>query len=170
MRKALAILAMAAWAAAVLFVLFWHMGDMESKMEDLRQVRSEWPTVTGTVTKIDFHDADPTDDNDRSYATLRFQYNALGSPHTSEQGLLYYSDDQRSAIAYSPGQAVTVHYDPAKAASAVVEPNNVDYYLVTNWWQTILRILAFPSILVGCPIIWGLIAGGERTRKLAIPT
>lgn len=162
MRKALAILAMAAWAAGVLYVLVWHMMDLESKMDDLRRVRAQWPTATATVTKVDFYEAVPTDDNDRSYAILRFQYTAAGASQRTQQHIYYYNEDQKAAITYRKGQDVTVYYDPAKPADAVIEPSKVDYYEVTNWWQTILRILAFPSIFVGCPLIWGAIVGSQR--------
>lgn len=167
MSKLLAILMMAAWAAVILYLLFAHAMDIDGRMEQLREARSQWPTTPGTVSEVKFHDADPTDDNDYSFATIGFQYKVSGTLETSRQQLNYGTAAQKAQISYRPGQTTTVYYNPTKPESAVIEPSKVDLYEVSRWWEVILRIMAFPSIILGCIVIWGCIVRSKTTQEAA---
>jgi hypothetical protein len=166
MRKFIAVLMMVIWTVGILYVLLGpHLASIETRMENLRQEHSQWPTVQGNVLEIRFHEADLSDDNDRSYAIVRFQYCVSGLTYTGKQRLYYYTDAQRNAIKYRIGQTVTVYHDPDQAAEAVIEPQRVDLYDVSVWWETMLRMLTYPSIMIGCIVIWCAVATGKVARN-----
>jgi hypothetical protein len=157
---------MAIWTVGILYVLWGpHLASIEARIENLRQEQSQWPTVQGTVLEVRFHDANLSDDNDRSYAIVRFQYSVSGLAHAGKQKFYYYTDTQRSAIKYCIGQTVTVYHDPDQDAEAVIEPQRVDLYDVSAWWETMLRMLTYPSIVIGCIVIWGSVATGKVAQN-----
>jgi hypothetical protein len=165
MRKFIAVLMMAIWTAVIFYVLWGHLVSVEARMENLRQEHSQWPTVQGTVLEVRFYDADPSDDNDRSCAIVRFQYKVSGLAHAGKQSLYYNTDAQRRAIQYFIGQTVNVYHNPDQAAEAVIEPQRVNYYDVSAWWETMLRMLTYPSIVIGCIFIWSVVATGKVAQN-----
>ena len=150
MRKVIAILMMAAWAVGILYILWGpHLADLEARMEKVRQERYHWPAVQGRILDTKVH----VPDNDSEYPTVttRFQYSVSGTTYTAEQTWGYSDRDRK----YQSGQMVTVYYDPIDSWKAVIELQRVDLYEVSAGWETLLRILAYPAIIVGCMVIWG---------------
>jgi hypothetical protein len=135
-----------AWVFTVGWLLIFNMMKVEARMDNLRQEREQWPSTEGTVTQVSFHDADITDDDDYSYATIRFNYTVSGTNYSAGQQIDYFFKSQKQNIQYKTGQKVMVFYDPCSIRNAVVDPSKVDLYETTPWWETMLRIFAFPSI------------------------
>ena len=164
MRKVLALFFMATWTVGILYVLFGlHYMDIEARMEQVRQTRSQWLSAQGTILEIKSHSA--TDDNDSSSVIVKFQYEAFGSRQVAQQKWGDYTKGYKEANSYRKGQVVTVYYDPGDSMKAVINRESVDLYEVSAWWETILRILAYPSIIIGCIIIWGLVASSKPEPK-----
>jgi hypothetical protein len=157
MRKLIAVMAIGTWVFMVGWLLVFNMMTIEARMDNLRQERAHWPTIEGTVTQIDFHDADSTDDNDYSYAIIRYNYTQSGINYSAWQQIDYFSENQKQNIQYKAGQKLMVYYDPSNICSAVIDPSKVDIYETTPWWETVLRIFAFPSMILGSIFIWQII-------------
>lgn len=163
MRKVMAILAMVAWGAAIMGVLMMHFTDLEARAETTRVTRSNWPTAQGRIIDVSSHAGDPLDDNDNAYVVVQFQYFVGNQPYVAKQKWIDYTGTLEKANSYRKGQVVTVYYDPAGAGNGVIEWKNVDLSEVSTGWETMLRIIAFPSIAIGCAVIWESIAKGKRT-------
>jgi hypothetical protein len=165
MRIVSALLLMAIWTAALIYLLWGlHYSDLEKRVENIRQLRSGWPSVPGSIVDVKFHDADPTYENDQSYAAITYQYSVSKVYYNACQNLNYYSHAQKQAIRYSPGKSVTVHFDPDNAAIGLIEPMNISVLDVSKWWEVLLRMLIYPSIIIGCIMIWGMIAVNEKPK------
>jgi hypothetical protein len=167
MRKVGALLLMAIWISTVIYLVFgFHFSDLEKRVEDIRQLRSGWPAVPGSVVDVRFYDADATDENDQSYAAITYQYSVSRILYSSRQDLTYYSQAQKQAIKYYPGQSISVYFDPNDACKGLIEPMNISVLDVSKWWEILLRIFTYPAIILGCIAIWVIIAGNEKPNNL----
>lgn len=173
MRKVIAFFLMATWAVGILYILFGpYFADLQARMENVRQERSEWPSVPGTIEEVQFHAA--TDDNDSSYVLFKFRYNVSGVLYNTAQKWADYTagykEAREKAKSQQPGQPVTVYYNPADTRQAVLYPTSVDLYEVSTWWETVLRILTYPSIIIGCAFIWQIITNGKTHNSMKSTT
>jgi hypothetical protein len=99
MRKVLAILVMAIWTMTILYVMFGpHLASIEARMEQVRESRSHWLSVRGTILEIKYYFA--TDDDDSSSVTVKFQYEAFGSRHIAQQNWGDYTKGYKEANNY----------------------------------------------------------------------
>jgi len=163
MRKVIAILLMAAWVVAASYIMILHFQDIEARMEQVRQSRSDWLSTPGTILEVQFHTA--TDDNDYSSVTVKFQYEAFGSLQVTQQKWGDYTRGYDVANSYRTGQIVTIYYDPNDPGKSVINRESVDLYDVSAWWETLLRIITFPVITIGCVFIWGVVTDSKPAQK-----
>ncbi len=168
MRKVIALLLMAIWTVTILYVLCGpHLASIQTRMEQVRQVRSQWPSVPGTILDVRFNGA--VDDNDYSSLLVKFQYSLSGVSYFAWQKWADYAEGYREfaekAGTFNRGQPVTVYYDTTDPRKAVIDRRNVDLYEVSAVWETILRIFSYPSIIIGCMLIWLLVTQVRQTSR-----
>lgn len=144
------------WAAAILMTALLIFGVVRvsgislQRERDMRNARSSWPSVQGTVAysrEVIADDAEPDSESTGMQVTVRFSYAVDGRNYSAVQE--WWKISSSGEKGYMRGDAVTVYYDPASPSNGVVAPEQD-----SHWWQLSLICIPVLGISVGCTAIW----------------
>ena len=144
------------WAAAILMTALLIFGVVRvsgiwlQRERDVRNARSSWPSVQGTVTysrEVIADDAEPDSESTGMQVTVRFSYAVDGRNYSAMQE--WWKISSSGEKGYMRGDAVTVYYDPASPSNGVVAPEQD-----SHWWQLSMICIPVLGISVGCTAIW----------------
>jgi hypothetical protein len=125
------------------------------RQREMRNARSAWPTVEGTVTysrTVIADDAEPDPDSMGVQVTVRFAYCVDGVNYAGSQE--WWDIETPQSAGYGRGGPVTVYYDPTRPGRSAIRPEQD-----SHWWQLSMLSIPLLGLALGGTVILSWAAG-----------